>query len=71
MLLQMTRFLTFLWLSNITSYVCIFVYIDKSLSIHVYHVFFSRSSFDGHLGCFHMLPVVDSAAVTVGVQVFL
>lgn len=65
MLLQMTRFLTFLWLSNITSYIYIFVYIDKSLYIHVYHIFFSCSSFDGHLGGFHMLSVVNSDAVTV------
>ena len=31
----------------------------------MYHVFFLHPSVDGHLGCFHALPVVNSAAVTV------
>ena len=37
----------------------------------MYHVFFIHSSFDGHLGCFHVLAVVNSAAVNIGVHVFL
>ena len=33
------------------------------------HIFFIHLSVDGHLGCFHVLAVVNSAAVNVGVHV--
>ena len=33
------------------------------------HIFFIQSSVDGHVGCFHVLAVVYSAAVNIGVHV--
>ena len=34
----------------------------------MYHIF-SYSSIDGHLGCFHVLAIVNSAAMNNGIHV--
>jgi len=35
----------------------------------MYHIFFIHSSVDGHLGCFHVLSIVNSAMMKNGVHV--
>ena len=57
MLLQIALFHSFLWLGSSPFYVCI------------YHIFFVHSSVNGHLGCFHVLAIINSAAVNIGVHV--
>ena len=37
----------------------------------MYHSFLIHSSADGHLGCCHVLAIRNSAAVNIGVHVFL
>ena len=37
--------------------------------MYIYHLFFIHSYVDRHLGCFHVLVIVNSAAVKIGVHV--
>ena len=39
--------------------------------VYIYHNFFIHSSVDGHLDCFHVLAIVNSAAVSNGKPVSL
>ena len=39
--------------------------------VYMYHSFLVHSSADGHLGCFHVRAVINSAAMNIGVHVSL
>ena len=37
----------------------------------MYHIFFVHTSVDGHLGCFHLLAIANSATVNTGCMYLL
>ena len=39
--------------------------------VYIYHSFLIHSSTDGHIGCFYVPAIINSAAMNIGVHVSL
>ena len=48
-----------------------FLMAEQCSIVYMYHSFLIHSSADGHLGCFHVLAIKDSAVINIGVHVSL
>ena len=44
--------------------------VEKYSIVYMYH-YFIHSSVDGHLGCLRVLTIANSAAMNIGVHVYL
>ena len=48
--------------------ICSFFMAEQYSIVYMYHIF-THSSIDGHLGCYHVLAIINSTALNTGAHV--
>ena len=61
--------ITSFFMANIPFYIYIYIHTHTHTHTHSYHIFFIHSSVYGYLGCFHVLAIVNSVSMNIGVHI--
>ena len=51
------------------TYIYTYIYIYMCIYMYIWRSFFIHLPVNGHLGCFHVLAIVNSSAMNIGVHI--